>query len=184
MPDVAKAVSMDAKSAGNAVFAVGLTKDELGGSHYYDIHGEVGRNVPHVDAEFGLKVFGALSGAIGSGLVRSCHDCSEGGLAVAAAEMAFAGRLGMQLELGGVPCSDDAKNDAKLLFSESNSRFIVEVEPDKVDAFTAAMDGVPCGRIGSVTDGDSFQVVGLDNNAVIDEPIAELKESWQAPLRW
>ncbi len=184
MPDVARAVSMDAKADGNAVFAVGLTKDELGGSHYYDIHGEVGRNVPQVDAEFGLKVFGALCGAIGSGLVRSCHDCSEGGIAVAAAEMAFAGGLGMQIELGGVPCSDDAKDDAKLLFSESNSRFIVEVEPDKVDAFTAAMAAVPCGRIGSVTDGDSFKVVALGDNAVIDEPIADLKESWQAPLRW
>jgi len=184
MPDVAKAVSMDAKAAGNAIFVVGLTKDELGGSHYYDIHGEVGRNVPHVDAEFGLKVFGALSDAIGAGLVRSCHDCSEGGIAVAAAEMAFAGGLGMQLELAGVSCTDDGKEDAKLLFSESNSRFIVEVEPDKIDAFTAAMDGVPCGRIGSVNDGDSFKVVGLDNSVIIDEPIAGLKESWQAPLRW
>ena len=184
MPDVTRAVSMDAKAAGNAVFAVGLTKDELGGSHYYDIHGEVGRNVPEVDAELGLKVFEALSKATDAGLVRSCHDCSEGGIAVAAAEMAFAGGLGMRIDLSGVPCTDDAKDDATLLFSESNSRFIVEVEPDKAGAFAEAMAGVPCARVGEVTGGDSFIVAGLGGGAVIDEPIADLKESWQAPLRW
>ncbi len=194
MPDVTKAVSMDAKAAGNAVFVVGLTKDELGGSHYYDIHGEVGRNVPQVDTALGLRVFGAMSRATAAGLVRSCHDCSEGGIAVAAAEMAFAGGLGMRLELAKVPCADDArgdlsamalaKADAKLLFSESNSRFIVEVEPGKVAAFEATIADVPHARIGTVTGDATFSVTGLDGNTIIAEPIAALKESWQAPLRW
>ncbi len=113
MSDVTKAVSMDAKAAGNAVYVVGLTKNELGGSHYYDIHGELGRNVPEVDTELGLKVFRALSKATAAGLVRACHDLSEGGLAVAAAEMAFAGGLGMRLDLARVPCTDDARCDAR-----------------------------------------------------------------------
>jgi len=184
MPDVTKAVSMDAKKAGNAVFAVGLTKDELGGSHYYDLHGELGRNVPGVDTKLGLDVFRALAKATDAGLVRSCHDCSEGGLAVAAAEMAFAGGLGMKLGLADVPSTDDARADAKLLFSESNSRFVVEVEPGKADAFSKAMAGVPCARIGAVTDDGAFEARGLDGKEIINETVAELKESWQAPLRW
>ena len=184
MPDATKAVSMDAKAAGNAVYIVGLTKNELGGSHYYDIHGELGRNVPQVDTELGLKLFTALSKATAAGLVRSCHDCSEGGLAVTAAEMAFAGGLGIRLDLARVPSTDDAKNDAALLFSESNSRFVAEVEPDKTDAFEAALGGVPHARIGEVTDEGAVVVSGLSGGVVVNEPIADLKESWQAPLRW
>ena len=184
MPDVTKAVSMDAKAAGNMVFVVGLTKNELGGSHYYDVHGELGRNVPEVDAELGLNVFGALSNATAAGLARSCHDCSEGGIAVAAAEMAFAGGLGMRLDLANVPCTDDAQDDATLLFSESNSRFIVEVEPDKAEALESALADVPHAQVGSVTDDATFKVTGLGGNVVVDESIADLKETWQAPLRW
>jgi len=184
MPDVTRAVSMDAKKAGNLVYLVGQTRHELGGSHYYDIREELGRNVPQVDTALGLKIFGALSGATDTGLVRSCHDCSEGGLAVAASEMAFAGGLGMSLHLADVPCTADAASDTVLLFSESNSRFVVEVEPDKAGAFEAAMAGVPCGRIGTVTDDGAFRVVGLGGGTVVDEPLADLKEAWQAPLRW
>jgi phosphoribosylformylglycinamidine synthase len=184
MPDVGRAVSMDAKAADNAVFVVGLTKNELGGSHYYDVNGELGRNVPGVDTALGLRVFNAVATATAAGLVRSCHDCSEGGIAVAAAEMAFAGGLGMELRLDGVPCTDDAKTDATLLFSESNSRFVVEVEPEKVDAFRSALGDVPFGEIGRVTDGGTFTVRGLGGEIVVDEPLADLKEAWQAPLRW
>jgi phosphoribosylformylglycinamidine synthase len=184
MSDVGKAVSMDAKAAGNAVFVVGLTRNELGGSHYYAVNGELGRNVPEVDTGLGLRVFNALSKATAAGLVRSCHDCSEGGLGVAAAEMAFAGGLGMVLDLSAVPSTDDTRSDATLLFSESNSRFVVEVEPNKADAFRTAMGDVPFGEIGMVTDGDAFVVRGLGGGIVADESLVELKEAWQAPLRW
>ncbi len=184
MHDVTKAVSMDAKQPGNLVFVVGLTKDELGGSHYYDIHGELGRNVPQVDTDLGLRVFTALSRATAAGLVRACHDCSEGGIAVAAAEMAFAGGLGMRFDLAKVPCSAEAQEDAKLLFSESNSRFIVEVEPGKVEAFCDAMTAASCAQVGTITDDGTFAVTGLGGDTVIRESIIGLKESWQAPLRW
>jgi phosphoribosylformylglycinamidine synthase len=184
MPDVTRAVSMDAKAAGDAVYVVGLTKNELGGSHYYHVHDELGRNVPEVDPELGLAVFRAMAKATADGLVRACHDCSEGGLAVAAAEMAFAGGLGMRLDLTAVPHTDDARTDAVLLFSESNSRLVVEVAPDGKDRFEAAMTGVPHARIGRVTDDDAFTVAGLGGRTVVDESIADLKEAWQAPLRW
>ena len=129
MPDVTKAVSMDLKSPGNRIYVIGKTYAELGGSHYYAIHGFIGNSAPKVRPTEGKRTMEALSLAIDQGLVRSCHDCSEGGIGAAAAEMAFAGGLGMHLSLAGVPRDADVTADAVLLFSESNSRFIVEVAP-------------------------------------------------------
>ncbi|MFW6159351.1 MAG: phosphoribosylformylglycinamidine synthase subunit PurL, partial [Planctomycetota bacterium] len=184
MPDVTAALSMDLKAAGNAVYVVGRTKNELGGSHYYGLHEELGRNVPQVDTELGRRVFNALAGATAARLVRSCHDCSEGGIAVAAAEMAFAGGLGMELDLSAVPCTDEARSDIALLFSESNSRFVVEVEPGHLGEFEAALEGVPFARVGRVTHADTFEVTGLGGDIIVSERLADLKEAWQAPLRW
>ncbi|NOZ20236.1 MAG: phosphoribosylformylglycinamidine synthase subunit PurL, partial [Planctomycetes bacterium] len=184
MPDVTKAVSMDAKEAGNLVYVVGLTRDELGASHYFELYGSVGNGVPKVDAELGKRIFDGLAAATDQRLVRACHDCSEGGIAVAAAEMAFAGGRGMKLDLTDVPRVDDVTRDDQILFSESNSRFIVEVKPENREKFEAALGGVPFAQIGEVTEGDVFQVAGLDGKAVIEEKIADLKEAWQAPLRW
>ena len=91
-----------------------------------------------------------IAAAISAGLVASCHDCSEGGLAVALGEMAFAGGLGIEGDLRGLPVSDDCSRIDAQLFAESNSRYIVEVEPEKYDAFAKAMLNVPFGHIGKV----------------------------------
>jgi phosphoribosylformylglycinamidine (FGAM) synthase-like enzyme len=97
--DVDKCITMDVKAAGNLLFIVGQTRDELGGSHYYKINGHIGANVPKTDLEIAPKTAQKIAQAIAEGLVESCHDCSEGGLAVALAEMAFAGGLGIQADL-------------------------------------------------------------------------------------
>ncbi|MCK4294064.1 MAG: phosphoribosylformylglycinamidine synthase subunit PurL, partial [Planctomycetes bacterium] len=91
--DINKCVTMDAKKTSNFLFIVGETKNELGGSHYYKINGELGANVPKLDLEMAPRIAKKISAAIAQGLIVSCHDCSEGGLAVALAEMAFAGGL-------------------------------------------------------------------------------------------
>ncbi len=109
--DVNKCVTMDAKKAGNLLFIVGETKNELGGSHYYKINGRLGANVPKLDLKTAPKIAGRISDAIANGLVVSCHDCSEGGLAVALAEMAFAGGLGIEADLRGLPKSKDCLAD-------------------------------------------------------------------------
>ncbi|MEQ1894360.1 MAG: phosphoribosylformylglycinamidine synthase subunit PurL, partial [Planctomycetota bacterium] len=103
VPDVARCVTMDAKAAGNRVYLVGATAPELGGSLYHHLAGRAGGRVPKVELARAPQRFAALHGAIQHGLVASCHDLSEGGLAVAAAEMAFAGGLGLALELAKVP---------------------------------------------------------------------------------
>jgi phosphoribosylformylglycinamidine synthase len=184
MPDINKAVSMDAKEPGNLIYIVGLTRSELGGSHYYYIHDYTGNSVPKVDTRTGKMVMNALSSATSKGLVRACHDCSEGGLAVAAAEMSFAGGLGMSLQLSDVPVEGSINRDDIILFSESNTRFIVEVRPESQKEFEKIVSGVPHGLIGNVAEDKTFTIKGKSNNILISEKISDLKESWQAPLRW
>ncbi len=183
IPDVRKCVTMDAKAAGDLVYVVGTTKDELGGSRFFALLGATGNNVPRVNAVMAKKTYDAMSNAIEAGLVASCHDCSDGGLAVALAETAFAGGLGMEVDLGRVP-AERLYRDVQVLFSESASRFVVTVAPGKVKAFEQALDGVPCAYIGSVREDDRFMARGLSGIRVIDTVIGSLKESWQYPLRW
>jgi phosphoribosylformylglycinamidine synthase len=184
MDDVTKAVSMDAKQPNDLIYLLGDTKDELGGSHYYDIHGFQGNKLPEVDAKAGKKLMKALSQAIQHGLVKACHDCSEGGLGVAAAEMAFAGGLGMKLDLAKVPSSDNLNRNNKLLFSESNSRFLVEVAPENQYEFEKILDENYFGLIGRTSPDANFQVSGLAGKLVVKADIYELKEAWQKTLRW
>lgn len=194
--DVSRCVTMDLKQAGNLLYQVGATKDELGGSHFALVNGLSGGHVPTVDAQLAKKTFAALHRAIISGLVRACHDLSEGGLAVAAAEMAFAGGLGAKLRLSEIPTVVPAAErsegfDEVLLFSESNTRFLVEVPHANRLHFEAALAGVPFAHIGEVTDSSRLQIAAapiahqhLPQSWLIDLDIATLKEAWQKPLRW
>lgn len=184
MEDVWNAVSMDIKETGNLVYIIGLTRPELGGSHYYHIHGYKGNNVPKVDPVMGKNVMNALSQATKSRIVKSCHDCSEGGLAVAAAEMAFAGGYGMTLRLSAVATEGAIHLDGTLLFSESNSRFIVEVRPEHQKQFEKLVKDIPCGLLGKVTQEPVLQIYGLNNKLIVNENIYALKEAWQSPIRW
>ena len=183
MDDVTRAVSMDAKAEGDLVYVVGLTRPELGCSHYYDLHDAIGRDVPKVDTDLGGRVMTAMFNATSRRLVRACHDCSEGGLAVAAAEMAFAGGLGMCLELDAVPQEGCTRDDV-VLFSESNSRFVVEVAPQQQAEFEDALAGVPFGLLGTLTGAPRFEIKNKQAHVIVNVPLADLKEAWQAPLRW
>ena len=155
VPDVRRAVSMDLKRADDRLYLLGTTRPELGGSHYHDVAGLRGGTVPRPDLRTAPALFGALHAAIAAGTVRACHDLSEGGLAVALAEMAFAGDLGVAVELDAIDpgeCPDGYDPDSVVLFSESCSRFVVEVSPDCVPEFEAALAGHACVPIGRVTD--------------------------------
>jgi len=181
MDDVTKAVTMDFKRPGGALIAVGLTKDELGGSHYWDIHGFIGNSVPTVDVEKAKAVMLALHDAMDKRLVLSCHDCSEGGIGVALAEMAFAGEVGAAVDLSQVPADDGMRVD-HILFSESNSRFIIEVDRENIAAISDILGNVPFAVIGETTDAKRL-VVESGSDILADEDIFDLKEAWQAPLR-
>lgn len=187
LADVAKCVTMDLKEPGNALYLVGLTRRELGGSHFAMIEGLSGGTAPQVDLTVAKKTFAAMHQAISAGLVRACHDLSEGGLAVAIAEMAFAGGLGAGIDLANMPRHPheeyDHDLDAMLLFSESNTRFLCEVSPLNATAFEESLAGIPVARIGEVTDRDRLQINYTTGN-LIDALLVDLKEAWQKPLRW
>ncbi len=151
VPDVRRAVTMDAKRAGDLLYIVGMTSDELGGSLFAAHYGLAGGRPPALPPE-ALATARALHGAIRDGLVRACHDLSEGGLAVAAAEMALAGGLGLDIKLEQILL--DAVLDAHpaiVLFSESNGRWLVEVAPEDAEPFERALRGRPFARCGLVT---------------------------------
>jgi phosphoribosylformylglycinamidine synthase len=184
MDDVSRAVSMDFKSAGDLIYMVGTTYKELGGSEYFKLKGRIGNRVPKVNPKLARELMERLSRATEKGLVKACHDCSEGGLGVTVAEMAFAGGLGADIHLQTVPQGESIERDDFILFSESNSRFVVEVAPENKDEFEAIMSGTSYAAIGRVTDTETLEIYGLAGKKVVDTAIADLKEAWQKPLKW
>jgi len=196
--DVERCVTMDLKQADDYLYLVGYTGDELGGSHYALIHRLGGGQVPQVDFALARRTFEAVHRAIDSGLVRACHDLSEGGLAVAAAEMAFAGGLGARISLSQVPTTLEHPTEEQLLFSESNSRLLLEVAPEHAEALADVLADIPHACIGEVLDEPHLEIRGLPGpqptpddglDELVTRPVVELdnktmKADWQQPLDW
>ena len=182
--DVKRSISMDFKKSGDLIYVLGETKNELGASAYLDTRGFIGNNVPKVEPARARILMEKLSQASEKGLVKACHDCSEGGIGVAVAEMAFAGGLGAQISVKLVPVTEKINRDDFVLFSESNSRFIAEVAPENKAKFEKIMQGTIFAAIGTINDTGKLDILGLNGKNVLDESINELKEAWQKPLRW
>ena len=180
--DVAKCVTMDLKEVGNPLFLVGATKSEFGGSHLFQIHSRTGGAVPQVDVPLAKQIFESVHAAIDAGVVRACHDLSEGGLAVALAEMSFAGQMGIDVDVAPA-LRDSGLSPVELLFSESNSRFVIEVAAGRESEWTKLLSSVPHVRIGSVSTGSD---VTLRNGAevLVDLPWSQLFDAWHRPLDW
>ncbi len=188
--DVRRCVTMDLKAAGNRIYQIGMTHAEWGGSHFAKVHQLRGGRVPGVDTAVARGTFAALHQAIQAGCVRACHDLSEGGLAVALAEMAFAGGWGAEIRLDALPHAladaPPAERQAALLFAESNSRFLCEVPAECQEAFEQTLQGVPCRHIGQVTESPLVKILpaGGGQEPVVAVELAALKQAWQAPLHW
>jgi len=178
--DVCKCVSSDVKAAGDLVYLVGETADEGGASEYYQLLGLEGGVVPRVNLEKARARYQRISQAVEAGLIRSNHDCSDGGLAVALAEKAFGGRLGLDLNLDAVSADSGLRTDL-LLFSESQSRFVLTVSPAHREAFERILSGDTYYRLGRVTAEPVFKIT-LGGQTVIQENIHELGRSWKKPL--
>ncbi len=183
--DVRLAVTMDVKRPGDVVYILGKTGAELGGSEYFAMKGFVGNKVPRVDTERAYSRYQAYHRAVLAAVVASCHDLSDGGLAVAAAESAFAGGLGMVIDLGRVIWKGEeaGKNDAALLFSESASRHLVTVHPENRARFEEIMAGHCFAAIGEVTASPELVIAGLANRTIVKAGLAALKDAWQNPLK-
>lgn len=182
-PDASRLVTMDLKGPGHALYLVGLTRPELLGSLFLElVAGEdAGGYPPLVDLERAPEVMRKVHRAIATGDVLAAHDLSEGGLAVAAAEMAFAGGVGLAIDLEGVP-HDGGPDDQALLFSESHSRFLLEVPPGATTRLEAALAGVPFARVGTTEPTGRLRVRGRGGATLIDESLVDLQAAWREPL--
>jgi phosphoribosylformylglycinamidine synthase len=177
IPDVRRCVTMDLKGPGHLLILVGESRAELGGSLYSQITRRVGGRIPQVDTQQAPRIFSAVHEAIMHGWVRACHDLSEGGLAVAIAEMAFAGQIGADVQrLPG------EGSKAERLFSESPSRFLLEVAPEHRDALAALLGDLPWAEIGITVREPRLRIADQDGQWCIWASLQELKQAWQRPL--
>lgn len=190
MQDARKRVSMDIKKSENNLYIVGETFNELGASHYFENNGFVGNSVPRVFPKKAKNYYNALHSAMSIGeknserMVLACHDLSEGGLGVAVSEMCFAGMKGAEIDLNRLVFGEKIDREDFALFSESNSRFIVEVNKELEKEFEEIMKGMPVQKIGTLTSEKTLKVKGFENSIVINEDILELKKTWKKTLDW
>jgi phosphoribosylformylglycinamidine (FGAM) synthase-like enzyme len=189
--DIYRLVSMDLKAPGNELWIVGDTRDEMGGSHFFSVLGLQGGVVPDLPPE-ARALHQAVAHVIERGLALSCHDLSEGGLAVAVAEMAFSGQVGAELRLGDVPFAEGTGTQAAgqdgpvredvLLFSESNARYLLEVRSEDREALQELLVGVPHAPIGETIAYKILRILSADGRPVLAEALEDLKRSWKDPL--
>ena len=180
--DVRKVVTMDFKKGGDVIILVGMTYPELGGSEYFSMNGRNGNILPRVWGQKAKKTYRCMEKAIKAGIIKSCHDVSDGGVGCALAESAFAGGLGVQVGLSGLPALGIFRDDF-LLFSETPSRFVVSVDKKDLEKFKALFRTIPFGIAGKVGSDGRFMVKGLKNDTIIDTDIDLLRDAWQSPFK-
>lgn len=184
--DLDRCVSMDAKMSDDLVYVLGTTRNELGGSEYYELMGYIGTRVPRVTASRNKILYRALSRAVEKGLLASVHGVYRGGLGVHLALVAMGGNLGMTVDLEKVPAEGGDREDV-LLFSESPGRFIVTLDPANREVFEKLFKGLPCACVGRVTEaGGHLVVTGKRQDVLADPliclPVNELKFAWKQPF--
>ena len=193
IPDVNRAVSSDFKQPGDLVYLLGRTGNELGGSEAASELELGGGAVPQVDLLTAKARYSLVHKAMQAGLVNACHDLSDGGLAVALAEMALGGRLGAAINLDAVPVDGlekTANSLTALLYSESASRLLLTVPKVQASAFEALFTpasgcalGRNAARIGAVTDTPSLELA-LGNTNVLRLETEQLAKAFKATLDW
>jgi phosphoribosylformylglycinamidine synthase len=181
--DADRVVRRAFRAEGDIVVLLGESRGELGGSEFlHVVHGLIRGIPPALDlaAEAALQRV-LVRGASGA-VIRSAHDCVEGGVAVTLAECCFDSSLGVEVDLSAAPTSDDSLRDVATLFGESASRVVVSVEPSKLGALLglAAAAGVPAATIGRVSR-DRIRV-SIEGRLVIDEPVAVAEHIWAGAI--
>ena len=188
MKDVAASVTMDLKTAGDLLYLVGPLQPTFGGSHFDLVTGQPsGEPVPLLDP-ITPQVYQRLHKAIHSGWVRACHDLSEGGLAVAAAEMCIGGRLGVEIDLSSVvttsvvnPLVTTEVVTTRVLFGETNGCVLVEVSSKDAPDFEAHFAGLPCRQLGIIIKEPAL-IVKTGPESLLSLPLDQLIQAWNTPL--
>ncbi|MEK7509696.1 MAG: AIR synthase-related protein [Patescibacteria group bacterium] len=190
IPDVGRAVTLDLKNAGDFLYLIGETNDELGASEYFTMLSErpnndghrksiIGAHVPMVNVRRSAKAYDAISKAIAKGLIASAFPVGRGGLGVVLAKTAIAGQLGIKANLSKL--KGNAKQPDGILFSESQGRMILSVRPEHRRAFESLMRGVACTCIGEVTSKPVLAVVVGGKN--IRVPVSALTKAYRKTFK-
>ena len=180
--DVSRVVTMDFKEDGDIIIVVGKTYPEMGGSEYFAHNGLVGNIPPKVRMALAKRTYKTIEKAIRQNLLRSCHDASDGGLGCALAESAFAGDVGVEINLTAAPASAIFRDDF-LLFSESQSRFVVSIRRKDLHTFAELFRTIPFGVLGETRKDKRFILKGLQGKTIIDLPVDNLLHAWQEPFK-
>ncbi|MFZ0243594.1 MAG: AIR synthase-related protein, partial [Desulfobacterales bacterium] len=179
--DVTACVTMDSKVPGDLVYVLGLTRNELGASEYYQHLGYTGLNVPQVRPQEFKSVYRALEQAIKAGWCASVHGIYRGGLGIHLALVAMAGNLGLEADLARLPREQVTRSDTAL-FSESAGRFIVTLDPRRQEPFKTLFNGLPCAAIGCITAEPVLSLSGLDGRSLASVEVSKLKAAWKRPF--
>jgi phosphoribosylformylglycinamidine synthase len=179
--DIRQAVSMDVKDAGHTVYVLGDTHAELGAS---ELMADLGRPLegicPGYDPERARRCYEALHTCMQEGWIASCHDCSDGGLAVALAESAFAGGFGMHLDLRCL--QKKGLSGTETLFSESLGRLVFTAAPEACASIENRLQGLPLFRLGQSIEENELRIELEGETHAVCETLSDLKTAWQRRL--
>jgi phosphoribosylformylglycinamidine synthase subunit PurSL len=179
--DINRCVTMEPKRAGDLLYILGRTRDELGGSEYYERFGYIGLKVPQVRPTEHLPLYRALHRAIEAELCASVHGIFRGGLGIHLAFMAMGADLGLTVDLAKVP-GEGTLNEAALIFSESAGRFLVTVSPAHQAAFENLMKSQILACIGEVTAEARLTIRSLEGEELTTLEVAEMRNAWKTPF--
>ena len=177
VPDIRKCVTSDFKSEGNPIYLIGKETDkEMGGSEYYNIMNIDGGSVPKSDVKILKNCMSGILSTIEKETIASCHDISEGGLGVCISEMCIGGNLGCEIDITNI--GKDLQSDIKL-FSESNTRWIIEVKKDNIDKFEKTLKKfkTPFVKIGQIS--KNRLIIHDNKRIIINQKIDVLQDIWK-----
>ena len=186
--DVRKAVSSDFKKAGDLIYLLGETHQELGASELAfmlrdesDGMSGIGGDIPQIEAGRNMAMYRVLTAAMSQGLVASAHDCSDGGLAAALAECCFGADSGATIDIAGLESDCSHLDEWGALFGESLGRILVSIGANQEEAFLKAMAGNSCTLLGAVGEGDDI-TINYRETEVLQASMDALRTAWQGTL--
>lgn len=174
--DVKKTCTMDFKMPGDLIYVIGETFDECGGSELYHVYQEIGRNIPKVDAKKARLLYQKVYELHQKNTFSACSSIEKGGFVIALAKMAIAGKLGCEVDATLLP--HEKLNLHKILYSETQSRFIVTINPDKKKEFEKAMKNFKMAQVGIVSDKEDF-IVSMGDDTVIESYVKALDKTYK-----
>ena len=178
MPDISKTISPEFKNAGDIIYLLGETFDELGASEYFKMLAReqksdaIGSNVPQVDLKKNLKTYLTLENAISNNLIFSSISVNSGGLAITLAKACVGGMLGCKVSLKNLPGNFSSTDS--VLFSESQGRILISISPKNINKFEKIMIEIPRAQIGKVSRDGKFIINDKNEKKVVETNIKKL----------